>query len=435
MLVRKYSVPSARTHVRPQAHQSLPTVLVVAALAFLQWQPPGWYQWLEGFRWYFMAAVAGYLFILQRGRINLSRAKFYILFNILTWLGVLLSLLRTPDPESVLYMAVSLVVPFFLGLVMLSCLSADQGRKVWLCALFSAGFLWAYEIVNLWSIYGENIRHYLYGPGKDHNLISLNFAMSATAMLAIVLYGSFNISKPAKALIRLACFSACILFFICTFLSYSRSGFIVASIGVFFTLFTLFFSRHTRGALVVIFVLLMLVGAFMASIVQVTNPTWFIKFGEVVRLDDPNTSVYVRTVLLQKAWAVILENPLIGVGPGIFKTIYDPVIGHQSFYLAHNSYLTAWVENGVLGLCAYLLWVSLWMRFFLTRWHELDLLNRILTLIFIPFFLMLVFLDVGGFPLHFMLLIFSTLRGQNPDVTNQRSFKSNQPLGDADAFS
>jgi O-antigen ligase len=413
MLARKYSL----AHTRTGTQVPLPTVIVVAVLAFLQWQPPGWHQWLEGFRWYFMAAAAGYLFVLQRGRINLSNARFYILFNALSWLGVLLSLFRTPDPESVLYMAVSLAVPFFLGLVMLSTLSAEHGRKVWLYALFIAGFLWAYEVINLWYVYGENIRHYLYGPGKDHNLISVNFAMAATGSLAVALHGDFNVSKATRGFIRIAGFTGCLLFFACTFLSYSRSGFIVASIGIFFTLFTLFFSKTTRGVMVVIFIFLMAAAAFMASVVQVTNPTWFIKFGEIVRLDDPNTSVYVRTVLLQKAWSVIGENPLIGVGPGIFKTIYDPVIGHQSFYLVHNSYLTAWVENGILGLCAYLLWVVLWIRFFLTRWHELELTRRILVLMFIPFFVMLLFLDIGGFPLQFMLLIFSGIGAQSEHET------------------
>lgn len=406
MLLRKH--PPARI----QSQGLWLTLIVIATLCFLQWTPPGWYNFLELFRWYFMAAVAGYLFILQGGKIDFLAARFYIMFNVLSWLSVLLSLLRTPNIDSVLYTAVSSVVPFFLGLVLVSALSTIQGRKIWLYALFTAGFLWAYEIINLWSLYGENIRHYLYGPGNDHNLISVNFSMASIASLTVALYGDFKISKPKAALIKIIGSFICILFYVCTFLSYSRSGFIVTSIGILFTLLTLFFSKNTRVTFVIIVIILITSISFLVSIVQVTNPTWFLKFGEIVRLNDPSTSVYVRTVLLQKARNVILENPIIGIGPGVFKTIYDPIIGNQSFYLVHNSYLTAWAENGILGLSIYIIWLFLWAKFFLTKWHQLNLLSRILTMMFIPFFAMLFFLDIGGFPLHFMLMLFSGLYGE-----------------------
>jgi len=362
------------------------TLIVIAVLSFLQWEPPGTYTWLESFNWYLMIGVAGYLFILQRGRLNTSGIRFYIIFNFLFWLGGVLSLFRTPSPDQVLYSAVSMTIPFFLGLVMLSAMSTNKGRAIWLYTLLIAALLWAYEVVQLWFLYGENIRHFLYGPGRDHNLVAIIFAMAATALMIIFLYGDFAVNKSTQFLIKGAAFSTSLGLLICSFLTYSRSGFIATIVGIFFTLFSLFLSERTRMPFVIFFILLLGGLSVLTSVVQTTNPTWFIKFNEITRLEDPTTSVFVRTVLLQKALAVIAENPFIGIGPGVFRTIYDPLIGHQSFYLVHNSYLAAWAENGILGLLGYIIWLFLWIRLFLTKSYETNIVGNLCTLLYNAFF-------------------------------------------------
>jgi O-antigen ligase len=384
------------------------TIAIFAVLAFLQWEPPGFYFWLESFRWYFMVGIAGLVFILQKADLNISRARFYILFSLLSWLGALLSLLRTPLPDEILYKLVSMTIPFFLGLVFIPVISINSGRLVWLGTLIIAALMWGYKVVQLWILEGEGVRHILYGPGMDHNLVALCLAIAATTLMIVALYGDvITIRVPLQKLLKLSGFLGSVFFLICSFLTYSRSGFIITLVGIFFAIFTLILSNRKKTLLVILFILF--IGYIMViPIVQLTNPTWFIKINEIARLDDPTTSVFVRTVLLRKAWGIVQENPFIGIGPGIFRVIYDPMIGHQSFYMVHNTYLATWVENGILGLFGYIVWLYLWARL-LFKWNNLSLIKQILLSAFVPFFIMLFFLDIGGFPLSFMLIIFSTL--------------------------
>lgn len=380
-----------------------------AILSFLQWEPPGFFFWLESFRWYIMLLVAGFLFIIQRGYLNIPSAKFYIVFNSLAWLGTLLSLLRTPSPDQVLYTAVSMSIPFFLGLVLIPVISTDKGRLAWIAALLAAALLWGSQTIFLWLEQGENIRHVLAGSGTDHNAISLCLAVAATALMIVALYGNFSFNRLWQSLLKVVCFFISSGFLVCSFLTYSRSGFIVTLAGIFFAVFTLLISNKIKMFFIILSISLFL-GWTMISTVQITNPTWFIKINEISRLEDPNTSVFVRTILVQKAWELIGENPIIGIGPGIFRTIYDPLIGHQSFYLPHNTYLATWAEMGSLGFIGYIVWLSLWIRLFFRNWNKFNLYQRVLLSIFVPFFIMLTFLDIGGLMLTIMLATFSGLQ-------------------------
>src|SRR3989304_3860907 len=99
-----------KNYQKTNSRGQLPALLILAILTFLQWSPPGFYVFLESLRWYIMAGIAGVVFVLQSRYIKISGARFYILFSVLSWMGALLSLLRTPLPEKVLYYSVSLAV-------------------------------------------------------------------------------------------------------------------------------------------------------------------------------------------------------------------------------------------------------------------------------------------------------------------------------------
>jgi len=356
-----------------------------------------------------MLTVAVFIFILQSKYIKISNAWFYIFFNIMLWLGTLLSLSRTPSPDTVLYIVVSLVFPFLLGLVFIPTLSIEKGKLVWIGTLILAAILWGATILTLWLQQGENIRHTLAGKDMDHNMISLCLAIAATASMMIALYGDFAIRNSLRNLLKLFAFLAAFGFWILSFLTYSRSGFIITTAGIFFGIFTLVFNKQVKKFILILFVLLMIFFV-ITPIVQISNPIWFSKFDEVSRLGDSNTSVYVRTVLVNKAWRLIQENPIIGIGPEVFRTVYSPDIGQQSFYMVHNTYLAAWVEKGILGVAGFVVWALLWAKLFVTKWRNLNLINRILMSAFVPFFVMLFFLDIGGLFLIFMLALFSGLQ-------------------------
>lgn len=381
---------------------------IFAVLMFLQWSPPGFYTWLTSFRWYFMVGVAGFVFILQKFKINFQSIRFYLMFNVLSWAGILFALFRTPLFNQTLYSAVSMVIPFSLGLVLIPVFFQTRGRVIWLISLVVAALLWAYKIIQLWETLGEDIRHVLTGRGMDHNMISLCLSSAATALMVISLYGDFSIKQPLKKIIQLISFIVSIGFLVSSFLTYSRSGFIVTILGISFVVLTLILSKRLKTFFVIVAILL--IGAsLLIPLVQYTNPTWFIKFDELLRLSDQNTSVYTRTVLVQKAWQIIKENPIIGIGTGVFRTIYDPYIGDRSFYLPHNTYLGVWVGQGIFGLAGYLIWILLWINSIIKNWMKFDISTRALMSVFAPFFLMLAFLDLSGIVSIGMLAFFSGL--------------------------
>ncbi|MBW8011289.1 MAG: O-antigen ligase family protein [Chloroflexi bacterium] len=416
---------------RPQESKSIGisiTLLIFTFLSFIQWEPPGFYIFLESFRWYFMIVVVVIVFIFQTEHMKISSSQFYILFSILFWFGALLSLFRTPDPDQVLYNIVSMGISFFLGLVFIPVISLKKGRLIWWSTLLTAALFWAFKIIRLWFQNGENIRYILHGPGLDHNLIGLLFSMAATGLMIIALYGNFVIPKVNPKIINVISLISSFGLLICSFLTYSRSGFIVTVLGIIFAIFTLILSNKKQRIFTLLIILLILIFTITISIseVQGNNPIWFIKFNEIFNLDDSYTSIFVRTTLLRKAWGFIQDDPIIGIGPEIFRTIYDPLIGHQSYYMVHNTYLKAWVENGILGLAGIVIWVLLWVRLFLTKWNDFDVLKRALISTFAPFFLMFTFLDVGGFPQSFMLIIFSSLYNERDIVSNSFAESKNK---------
>jgi len=68
-----------------------------------------------------------------------------------------------------------------------------------------------------------------------------------------------------------------------------------------------------------------------------------------------------RVVLLQAAWDMFLDHPLLGVGPGNYQwhipeyTDYRPAWRHE---FPHNVVLHIAAETGIIGLCAFLWWIG-----------------------------------------------------------------------------
>lgn len=397
----KINNPANIRQKRTKALGDITTIFIFSLLMFLQWTPPGFYDWFLSLRWYFMLGVIGFVFVLQGLKIDLQYVRFYILFNALLWFGVLFSLFRTPAPDHTLYTSVSMLLPFSFGLVFVDILSQTRGQIAWLVSLLGAVLLWAYRIITMWMEQGENIRLVLTGQEFDHNMISLSFACAATALMAMAVYGDFQ-----KKIVNIVSFISSIGLLFCTFITYSRSGFIVASSGVLFVLLTLVFSKRLKWFIVIV-IFLIISFIFIMPFLKIASPIWFNKFSEIFLFGNEGTSVYVRVVLAQKAWAIIDANPIIGIGPDAFTStfFYDSSIGHMSNYLPHNTYLGTWAGQGILGISAYVIWVLGWVYYVIKNWEIYNVFQRSMMCLFVPFFMMLLFLDIGG-SLNMSLLAF-----------------------------
>ena len=75
-------------------------------------------------------------------------------------------------------------------------------------------------------------------------------------------------------------------------------------------------------------------------------------------LADDNGSAESRIPLMNLAFRIIADHPLLGVGSNNFSTAMDSYVTREFqtgfLYTVHNKYLLIWTEVGVLGLLAYL---------------------------------------------------------------------------------
>jgi O-antigen ligase len=75
-------------------------------------------------------------------------------------------------------------------------------------------------------------------------------------------------------------------------------------------------------------------------------------------LADDNGSAESRIPLMNLAFRIIVDNPVLGVGSNNFSTVMDSYLTSEFrngfLYTVHNKYLLVWAELGLGGLLAYL---------------------------------------------------------------------------------
>lgn len=385
--------------------------IVYSFIMFIQWSPPGFYDYLAGFRWYLMLFVSVLLFLPFLDRRN-TPIKFLLFFYFLSFMGILLSLFRTKFHTQTLYTAVSLLVPFVLGFALSNYFSEKLGKKIFVITLIAAAFLWAINIINMWYLHGENIRKILVGRGLDHNIIALNLGTATIIFLVTSLYGKFSEIRVINNVIIITLIAITMVLYLLTFFTYSRSGFITTSISILLILFTLLLNYNF---LKFISVLLFLLGTLIiiVPVIQITNPVAIIKFSELLNTNYEATSLFTRSLLFEKAIFVISENPVVGIGPGAFVNTQYSYYGMLSYKLPHNTYLKTWAEYGMFGILGYIVWIIKWLQITLFKWKTKELTQKILLSMYIPFFVMLLFLDLGGISHLSMLTVFSVINNES----------------------
>ncbi len=132
-------------------------------------------------------------------------------------------------------------------------------------------------------------------------------------------------------------------------LSASRGG--IVSFGVqVVILFSLLLIRRVRGRYVILGGIVMLAAVMAVSWIGVQQVLQ--RFSGI---QNPEVTVGKRVAMRHDTWRLFLDHPIIGTGLGTFQMVYPPydtlydgkVVNH-----AHNDYLEALAETGVIGgLC------------------------------------------------------------------------------------
>jgi len=101
-------------------------------------------------------------------------------------------------------------------------------------------------------------------------------------------------------------------------------------------------------------------------------------------LADDNGSAESRIPLMNLAFRIIADNPILGVGSNNFSTVMDAYLTsefRQGFlYTVHNKYLLVWAEIGIVGLLAYLAFLFGALRKGWACWKQNDRLLSTLAL-------------------------------------------------------
>lgn len=376
----------------------LPAILV-SLHYFNLWKPPN--LWFEGEKWYMLFGVAVVVFVIQKGHLDIESTRIFWTVQGLSVLGAIISLPRALYLDSALWGTVGMIMGFATILMFIPTLSTRLARRVMLFALVAASVLWVIEVQVRLDELGVFVPYHVFSePEHDKNLISLCMALGATALLSfLVLWKPPESWRPLQIFIVRLVLAIGGFYMIYTLsLIYSRAGLLTAFVGVLAVLGVLLVrGRGIRGvfhvglatSLVVVVVILSLDAVLSAA------PGWDYMLEPLLNIQD-SAAIALRRVFIEKALAMIRENPFLGVGAGGTKSAYSSVYEDSIRGLIHNSYLTAWAELGILGLLSQVAWIYAYFKMLKTEFFHLPLVDQIWLLLFIPFFFDLGFINIGS---------------------------------------
>ena len=128
----------------------------------------------------------------------------------------------------------------------------------------------------------------------------------------------------------------------------SRGGMITTTMALL--IIPLSMTRLTPGRLITAFTMLLAAGALAVAYVPETT---------IQRLASAGTEVEAarfggRGKLWRAGLDVFPANPIMGVGTGAYKSAITPLLGPAA-QVAHNSYLSVLIEQGIVGFSLYML--------------------------------------------------------------------------------
>jgi len=148
------------------------------------------------------------------------------------------------------------------------------------------------------------------------------------------------------------------------FLTYTRSAWLVTPLGILWLLY----KTSQKGSKKSHLILLLLVLISLVSAIFLIAPLHSRIF---VTFEITDGSEYNRQAMWNYLWAIIEQNPVKGVGPGVVSKTLAQFAFVQKIsdvledkYSAHNVVLTIWAELGTLGLLSFvcLIYIGLFAK-------------------------------------------------------------------------
>jgi hypothetical protein len=362
-------------------------------------------------RWYFALGLALFAYVLQKKRLNPRAASpFWIVFG-LSFLGALVSLVRSTSMDISLWNIVGMGISGLTFLLFLPVLSNQMARKVLLLILIITAFFSSIQIQQLLKTHNTlAMSTFSNQTGFDKNQIGFGLALAGTALFYFVLAW-----RPAKHInflliiaIRLVFGIMAIYFFYYLALDYARSGVLTALLGIgtiIIVVYTQSSNKKTAFLRIgVIVIALIFILTYLWPRVIAASPQWIMI---LEKASTQGTAAFGnRTILLEKGLFLVSENPFIGIGLGGSISPVETIFGVYPWALIHNTFLTDWVEKGILGLLSNIIWILMYLTFIKKKFTHLSTSDRIWLILFVPLFFEMNFLDMNSISITF-LAIFS----------------------------
>jgi len=234
--------------------------------------------------------------------------------------------------------------------------------KYFAMALMGMGFLLAVQAMLqgfsgsqklLWLVMPSSINAGVFGSYANHNHYAGLMELLIPFPLILSLFGVWKGEK------RILCIFATVVMTASLFLSKSRGGMVAFAVQMIFITF-IALRRRTKN---------LVLGLTVACVLMAGILWWLDSQGiigeRISTLANPIAAADIRISILRDGWRMFAARPILGWGLGVFPVAYPQFRSFATDSLinqAHNDYLQALVETGLLGFA-----LVCWFIFLLYR--------------------------------------------------------------------
>lgn len=270
------------------------------------------------------------------------KAPEWKLFSALWVTGLLSTLFSNYKMASLVFLSQSFTVLIFFFVFVVNLIKTFEGhRKVVWCLILAIFFL------AVPATYSSGARWTSLGASYDPNDIAL--------IVVITIPFAISLISQTKGIRKIFLIISVLVFIIALFATMSRGGFF----GLVVVLAVLLFRSSTLSVFqkVGVAVILVLLFGWLAP------DSFKARLASIGSEEDYNvTDKFGRKAIWERNIPIVLQNPVLGVGPGCFTIVngftYAEEVGGKSWNMtAHNSYLLIAVEMGLVGLGLYVAFI------------------------------------------------------------------------------
>lgn len=204
--------------------------------------------------------------------------------------------------------------------------------------------------------------------GRDPGIFMTNYASQSMAFIAALIGCIFLLKRQLSFKRKCLVYGFLTLFVVNIFyISTARSGYVAFPFAAICAATCVYGFKKLPQIIAVIGGVL-LIATLTSSAVQQRTEQGLMEKDNYQTSAEPS-SIGVRMVFAQNTWALIKERPLWGYGTSSFKKTYSAyAASHYSDWRAdvtsdpHNQYLFVWLENGLVGLLLFLVYIYTALR-------------------------------------------------------------------------